>query len=64
MSFLKHFPYMDFIFLTITLFFGIQTFAQDYTIPGEVTTPSPNIINLAVEWNIQGDNNQNAIVMV
>ena len=48
----------------IILFFGIQTFAQDHTIPGEVTTPYPTIINLAVEWKIQGDNNQNGIVTV
>jgi hypothetical protein len=36
--------------------------AQDQTIPGAITTPYPTIINLAVEWTIQGDDNQNGIV--
>ena len=55
---------MGFRFLSIILFFSVQIFAQDYTIPGEVSTPYPTVINLAVEWNIQGDNNQNGIVTV
>jgi hypothetical protein len=38
--------------------------AQDITIPGSVTSPYPTIINLAVEWIIQGDDNQNGIVTV
>ena len=50
--------------LTSILFFCIRTFGQDTTIPGEVTTPYPTIINLAVEWLIQGDQNQNGIVTV
>ncbi len=36
--------------------------AQDSTIPGEITTPFPTIHNLAVEWLIGGDDNQNSIV--
>ncbi len=36
--------------------------AQDQTIPGAISTPYPTIINLAVEWAIQGDDNQNGIV--
>ncbi len=38
--------------------------AQNKTIPGEITTPYPTIINLAVEWTIQGDDNQNGVVKV
>jgi len=41
------------------LFVG-QVLAGDATIPGEVTTPYPTIINLAVEWAIEGDDNLNA----
>lgn len=40
-SFLKHSTYIAFNFLTIILFFSTRTFAQDYTIPGEVTTLIP-----------------------
>lgn len=64
LSFFKRSPNMAFSFLTIILFLSTNTIAQDYTIPGEVTTPYPTIINLAVEWNIQGDDNQNGIVTV
>ena len=38
--------------------------AQNQTIPGEITTPYPTLINLAIVWNIQGDDNQNGIVNV
>ncbi len=34
------------------------------TIPQEVTTPSPTIVNLAVEWKIQGDENLDGVVTV
>src|SRR6476660_8430845 len=62
-AFVKYPAYVAFIFLVISLF-RLQTFAQEYTIPGDVTTPYPTIINLAVEWNIRGDTNQNGIVTV
>jgi len=42
----------------------IKTVAQNETIAGEVSTPYPTIINLAVEWKIKGDDNQNGIVYV
>ena len=42
----------------------MQAVAQNETIPGEITTPYPTIINLAIEWKIQGDDNQNGIVSV
>lgn len=38
--------------------------AQNATIAGEVTAPYPTIINLAVEWKIEGDENLNGIVHV
>jgi len=38
--------------------------AQKNTIPGAVTTPYPTLINLAVEWAIQGDDNMNGAVTV
>ena len=53
-----------FSFLLVLFLSGSQTIAQNRTIPGEVTTPYPTIINLAIEWYIQGDDNQNGIVSV
>ncbi|GEM_PF-358054 len=41
-----------------------SSFAQNFTVPGEVTTPYPTIINLGVEWNIRGDDNLNGTVTV
>ncbi len=38
--------------------------AQDHTIPGAIITPFPTLKNLAVEWNIQGDDNLNGRVEV
>jgi len=37
---------------------------EDATVPGEVTTPYPTILNLAIEWKIEGDANLNGIVSV
>jgi hypothetical protein len=41
-----------------------QAIAQNETIPGEIATPYPTIINIAIEWKIQGDDNQNGTVSV
>jgi hypothetical protein len=38
--------------------------AGNQTVPGEVTTPYPTIVNLAVDWKIEGDDNQNGRVEV
>ena len=38
--------------------------AEDATRPGEVTTPYPTLIHLAVEWLIEGDDNLNGAVTV
>jgi hypothetical protein len=38
--------------------------AENATVAGEVTTPYPTIMNLAVEWAIKGDDNLNGVVGV
>ena len=38
--------------------------AENGTKPGAVTTPYPTLINLAVEWTIEGDENLNCTVAV
>lgn len=38
--------------------------SQNQTIPGEVIAPYPTLINLAFEWYIKGDGNQNGVVNV
>lgn len=52
------------LFLLLLLFIFKSSVAQNFTIPGEVTTPYPTIINLGVEWNIRGDDNLNGTVTV
>ncbi|MFH0756398.1 MAG: right-handed parallel beta-helix repeat-containing protein [Bacteroidota bacterium] len=53
------------IFLLVSFVLAVLPgFAQNSTIPGEVTTPFPTMINLSVEWNIRGDDNQNGVVYV
>ncbi|NIO08065.1 MAG: hypothetical protein GTO40_08720, partial [Deltaproteobacteria bacterium] len=37
---------------------------QDDTVPGTITTPYPTLINLSIDWEIQGDDNLNGIVTV
>lgn len=41
-------------------FFVTALYATEPTTPGEVTTPFPTINHLAVEWQIEGDDNLNA----
>jgi hypothetical protein len=38
--------------------------AGDATVPGDATSPYPTIVNLAVEWRIEGDDNLNAAATV
>ena len=47
------------ITLTLTCFTPSLSWADNQTVPGEVTTPYPTIHNLAVEWSVQGDDNAN-----
>lgn len=36
-------------------------FADNTSLPGEVTTPFPTITNLYVEWQIEGDDDLDAV---
>ena len=54
----------SFLFFAIIFFNTISCIAQNESIPGEITAPYPTIINLAIEWKISGDDNQNGIVNV
>jgi hypothetical protein len=42
----------------VVSFFTRYDFSTD-TAPGEITTPYPTLINLSVEWKIEGDGNRN-----
>jgi len=50
--------------LAYILFTWTGIFAQERTIPGAITTPFPTLKNLAIEWEIQGDDNLNGRVEV
>lgn len=50
-----------FIF-SLVVFCGYLGVAQNQTMPGDVSSPYPTIQNLAVEWYIEGDDNQNGLV--
>ena len=62
--FSKYATYNALVFFVCLLFCCTQAVAQNETIPGEITTPFPTIINIAVEWEIKGDDNQNGMVSV
>jgi len=49
--------------LILSLLFGYAC-GQKNTIPGEVSTPYPTLINIGIDWNIKGDDNLNGIVTV
>jgi hypothetical protein len=51
------------LILFLTLFL-LRSTAQNKTIPVAITSPYPTLINLAVEWLIEGDDNQNGRVTV
>jgi hypothetical protein len=53
-----------FILFAGVLLANILASAQDYTVPGAITTPYPTILNLAIEWQIRGDDNLNGRVNV
>jgi hypothetical protein len=38
--------------------------AQPHTVAGEITTPYPTLMNVSLEWFIEGDDNQNGVVEV
>lgn len=56
--------YIACAFFAYLFFCSINAVAQNATIPEAITTPYPTIINLAIEWKILGDDNQNGIVNV
>ena len=53
-----------FAFLICIYWMNAQSVAQDSTVAGAIVTPYPTLVNLAVEWQIQGDDNLNGIVNV
>ena len=53
-----------FAFLICIFWTNAQSVAQDSTAAGAIITPYPTLVNLAVEWQIQGDDNLNGIVNV
>lgn len=52
------------IVVLLPLLSGTPARAGDATVAGEVQTPFPTITNLAVEWLIEGDDNENGRVEV
>ena len=51
--------------LALILFvFTGKMYAQNASVPGEVIVPFPTLVNLAVEWYIEGDNNLNGTVSI
>ena len=50
------------LFSLFTLLAGFSGFAQESTIPHQLYTPYPTFHNLAIEWTIEGDDNQNGVV--
>lgn len=66
MMFYKRTPqFLQHLFSILLLMLaGLPCYAQDKTIPGEVQTPYPTIMNLALEWFMEGDDNQNGKVTV
>lgn len=52
------------LFCLCSFFFLSPAKSQRHTIPGEIITPYPTLMNLAVEWYIEGDDNKNGVVNV
>ncbi len=51
-------------FVLAAVFIHTLSYAGDATIPGEVSTPFPTITNLAVQWQIDGDDDLDAVCTV
>ena len=56
--------YQSLFCLLFLMLIGGHCYGQDKTIAGEVNATYPTIINLALEWLIEGDDNQNGTVTV
>lgn len=52
------------VLLALTLLVANIATAGDATVPGGITTPFPTLNHLAVGWEIQGDDNLNAVCEV
>lgn len=52
------------LFPAVLVLTALPALARNDTVPGEVATPYPTIVNLAVEWKIAGDDNLNGVVGV
>ena len=50
--------------LVVLMLSSVAAADDNATVPGDVTTPHPTILNLAVEWKISGDANLNGTVAV
>src|SRR5690606_28508040 len=50
--------------LLAALLLHAPAFAQDATVPGAVSSPYPTFENLAIEWLVDGDDNENGTVTV
>ena len=44
--------------------FVINSIAQNHTVPGKIETKFPSIINIGIDWFIEGDDNQNGVVNI
>ncbi len=58
--FTENFPLLICLILAV----NIRLFAQEATIPGELSSPWPTIENLTIEWKIEGDDNANGTVTI
>lgn len=47
--------------LILPLLLALRLHAANSTTPGEITTPFPTITNLAIEWQIEGDDDLDAV---
>ena len=53
-----------FAMTALSLFFALPLLADDSVVGGEFYTEPPTLISLGFEWEIQGDDNRNAVVSV
>ena len=58
------YPLKLLLLLICNLLFASMLSAQNAVIPGTLSAPYPTIINLAVVWEISGDDNHNASAIV
>lgn len=66
MRHLRIHSYLKFSTLLLAMVFLMtpEGVSQNQTIPGELSAPYPTLLNLAFEWQISGDDNNNGVVAV